>query len=121
MYSNIVNESWLKATNGFSESIREFVPSRSVPPSLTLELEPVCVDPFPFEDEQPAAISPTASTAAIRDARLPIPRSSECGSPYCGPAALASSSHSSPKGRSSCAELANRLAAGGGTTAALAV
>ena len=32
MYSKVEYASWLNATNGFSESMRELVPSRNVPP-----------------------------------------------------------------------------------------
>ncbi len=41
MYSKVEYASWLKATYGLSESIRELVPSLKVPPSwLLLELDP---------------------------------------------------------------------------------
>src|SRR2546423_7780190 len=62
-YMKVVYASWLKATNGFSESIRELVPSRSTPPSLTFPFEPL----FDFEPH-PAASSATSRIA--RSARL---------------------------------------------------
>ena len=37
MYSKVEYASWLNATNGFSESMRELVPSRNVPPLFALE------------------------------------------------------------------------------------
>ena len=41
MYLKVEYASWLKATYGLSESIRELVPSLKVPPSwLLLELDP---------------------------------------------------------------------------------
>jgi hypothetical protein len=40
MYSKVEYASWLNATYGFSESIRELEPTLNVPPSWLLELEP---------------------------------------------------------------------------------
>ncbi len=57
MYSNVTYASPWKATNGFSESMLELLPSRNTPPSLT-ELP----DPLP---PHAAAASATVATTAI--------------------------------------------------------
>src|SRR5882762_2063583 len=51
MYSNAEIASWLKATYGLSESIRELVPRRNVPPLLPCELD-AAVAPTPTPAKQ---------------------------------------------------------------------
>ena len=53
MYSKVEYASWLNATNGFSESMRELVPSRNVPPLF-------CCDPLAAAaNTQTARTTPT--------------------------------------------------------------
>src|SRR3990170_7907893 len=57
---NVEYASWLKATYGFSESIRELVPSLNTPPLLS-------VDPCASETATTAAAARPASTTARTD------------------------------------------------------
>src|SRR5436190_22620017 len=59
MYANVLIASWLKATNGLRESMRELVPSRKVPPSFVVELEAAAAKP-------PSATAAVTSAAVLR-------------------------------------------------------
>src|SRR4051812_19704867 len=59
MYMNVEYASWLKATYGLRESIRELVPSRNVPPLFALE---------PSAPAARTMIVPTVAAPRIRPA-----------------------------------------------------
>src|SRR5215469_4648047 len=70
MYSNVVYASAWKATNGFSESMLEELPSRKTPPCFT---DPAWPLPQPV-----ATRAPTAATATIPETRRNLWEEPDC-------------------------------------------
>ena len=72
MYSKVEYASWLNATNGFSESMRELVPSRNGPAALPLRPAGGCCEPADRKDDPDnrATAVPASSSLLIVERRF---------------------------------------------------
>ncbi len=89
MYMNVEYASWLNATYGLSESIRELVPIRNVPPVFPPELAP----------PQPASITTRISATQVFFITPPEVQALNAGSSTVRLRASASSVQRTPSGR----------------------